>query len=193
MNRPPTGHSRREHKLLRVELARPVDMFEKPPVVLGSVVGGFAPGVESCVDELMAHHDQRPVEIAITVPAAELTPELPAAMQTTLRRWCDERILHNQRERVSLVRSGLRALRVGLPVSLLGLLITAVAAGIGDVDDSLRAVVDIIGWTLAWVGLWYPFDKMLFYPYDVVRENRALTSLREANLRFEALEVDAPV
>jgi len=41
-------------------------------------------------------------------------------------------------------------------------------------------VIDIVGWVLAWLGLWYPFDKIIFYPSDYVRENRALEELRDA-------------
>jgi hypothetical protein len=68
-----------------------------------------------------------------------------------------------------------RALRVGLPITLLGLAITAIAFHTGDSDDPQTAVVDIIGWVLAWLGLWYPFDKLIFYASDYVRENRART------------------
>jgi hypothetical protein len=35
---------------------------------------------------------------------------------------------------------------------------------------------------LAWLGLWYPFDKLLFYPSDYVREIRALNALRDATI-----------
>ncbi|HKA93205.1 MAG TPA: hypothetical protein VKE97_05330 [Acidimicrobiia bacterium] len=56
----------------------------------------------------------------------------------------------------------MRALRIGLPVKLTGLAITAVTCHTGDSDDPQTAVVDILGWVLAWVGLWYPFDKLLF-------------------------------
>ena len=42
--------------------------------------------------------------------------------------------------------------------------------------------MDIVGWVLAWLGLWYPFDKVVFYPTDLIRENRALAVLRKATV-----------
>jgi hypothetical protein len=89
-------------------------------------------------------------------------------------------------------RSGVRALRIGLPVTLFGLAVTAFAFHVGDGDDPQTAVVDIIGWVLAWLGLWYPFDKILFYPSDFVRENRALAVLRDARVTVVA-RTTAPV
>ena len=108
-------------------------------------------------------------------------------MTVTLHRYCDERMRHNASARSATIRSGWRAFRIGLPVTFVGLTITAGATKIGDIDDALRAVVDILGWVLAWVGLWYPFDKILFYPLDIVRENRALATLSQAEVRIVAI------
>jgi len=77
-----------------------------------------------------------------------------------------------------------RALHIGLPVTLIGLAITAVASHTGDSDEPQTAVVHILGWVLAWVGLWYPFDKLLFYPSDFVREMRAFEMLRGATIKI---------
>ena len=105
----------------------------------------------------------------------------------SLRHFCAERMQLNTVARSSMVRSGLRAFRIGLPVTLVGLAITAGATKIGDIDDALRAVIDILGWVLAWVGLWYPFDKMLFYPLDGMHENRALAALHDAEVTVVAI------
>ncbi len=103
-----------------------------------------------------------------------------------MRRFCDERSYVNDCNRRATQRSGLRALRIGLPVTLLGLAITAIAFHTGDSDDPQTAVVDILGWVLAWLGLWYPFDKLIFYASDYVHENRALEELRDARITVVA-------
>jgi hypothetical protein len=84
-------------------------------------------------------------------------------------------------------------LRIGLPVTLIGLAITAIAYHTGDSDDPQTAVVDILGWVLAWVGLWYPFDKLIFYPSDFVREMRAFEVLRDAKIKVFAREAGVTV
>ncbi|HEV8207245.1 MAG TPA: hypothetical protein VGR04_11220, partial [Acidimicrobiia bacterium] len=73
---------------------------------------------------------------------------------------------------------------------LLGLAITAIAFHTGDSDDPQTAVVDILGWVLAWLGLWYPFDKLIFYAGDYVRENRALETLRDAQITVVPRPID---
>ncbi len=181
----PTSYAER---VLHVELARPVDMFETPAVTLGSTVGGFTPGIERCRTELAGHSDRRPLRLEIAVPPEALEPGLAEKMAVSLRHFCTEQMRLNSGGRSSTIRSGLRAFRIGLPVTLVGLAITAGATKIGDIDDALRAVIDIIGWTLAWVGLWYPFDKILFYPLDYLRENRALAALRDAEVTVVAID-----
>jgi hypothetical protein len=176
-----------EPQLVRVELARPADLFETPAVEIGSTVGGFTPGIDRCLAALTSHPEHRPVRLEVALPADQVTAGLPGRMAVTLRRFCAERIEQNRLTRTATVRGGVRAFGIGLPVTFVGLAITAGATKIGDVDDALRAVIDIVGWVLAWVGLWYPFDKMLFYPLDGQRENRALARLRDAEVTIVAL------
>lgn len=172
---------------MHVELARAIDMFETPAVQLGSTVGGFTPGVERCISELLGQPDRSVTDLEIALPADEIEDSLGDRMAVTLRRYCDERIRRNSSERAATIRGGFRSFLIGGPVTLIGLTITVVATKIGDIDDALRAVVDILGWVLAWVGLWYPFDQILFTPLDGARENRVLTVLRDAEIRIVPL------
>ena len=176
----PTAHD--ERHVLRVVLAHAVDMFGTPTVELGSTVGGFTPGIDQCIADLEGHPEEKGLRLEVALPPDEITAGLAEKMTVTLRRFCSERAAYNASARSATIRSGLRAFRVGLPVTIVGLAITAGATKIGDIDDALRAMVDILGWVLAWVGLWYPFDKILFYPLDHLRENRALATLGRAEV-----------
>ena len=167
---------------IQLDLARAVDMFERPQVELGSSHGTFQPGIELCIAELESRPTGRPVHLELTLPQSEISEGLEERLVVTMRRYCDERSYVNDCNRRSTQRSGVRALRIGLPVTLLGLTITAIAFHLGDSDDPQTAVVDIHGWVLAWLGLWYPFDKLIFYASDFVRENRALEELRDAHI-----------
>jgi hypothetical protein len=142
--------------VIALDLDRAVDMFEPPTVHLGSGHGTFQPGIDLCVAELEGQPTGRPVQIELMLPESEISDDLEERLAVTMRRYCDERSYKNTCHRRSTQRSGVRALRVGLPITLLGLAITAVAFHIGDSDDPQTAVVDIIGWVLAWLGLWYP-------------------------------------
>jgi hypothetical protein len=180
-------------EVIRLDLDRAIDMFETPAVDLGSEHGSFVPGIDLCAAEVQAHNMRQLVRVEITLPESEITPGLEGRLATTLRRYCDERAHTDDLKRRSFQRTGLRALRIGLPVTLIGLAITAVAYHTGDSDDPQTAVVDILGWVLAWVGLWYPFDKLLFYPSDFVREMRAFQVLRDAKITVVAREAGVTV
>jgi hypothetical protein len=185
-----TSTANADRHVLRVELAHPIDMFETPTLELGSTIGGFTPGVDRCVADLAAHPEEKGVLLEVAVPPDEITADLAERMTISLGRYCSERAGYNANARAATIRSGLRAFRIGLPVTIVGLVITAGATKIGDIDDAVRAVVDILGWVLAWVGLWYPFDKILFYPLDNLRENRALATLGRAEVRIVPLTED---
>ena len=172
--------------VIQLDLARAVDMFERPQVELGSSHGTFQPGIDLCIAELESRPTGRPVHLELALPLSEINDGLEERLAATLRQYCDERSYVNECNRRATQRSGVRALRIGLPVTLLGLVITAIAFHTGDSDDPQTAVVDILGWVLAWLGLWYPFDKLIFYASDFVRENRALKALREAEITIVA-------
>jgi hypothetical protein len=187
------GESGRDQvDVIRLDLARAVDMFERPQVELGSSHGTFQPGIERCIAELESRPTGRMVHLELTLPQSEISDGLEERLAVTMRRYCDERSYVNDCDRRATQRSGVRALRIGLPVTLLGLAITAIAFHIGDSDDPQTAVVDILGWVLAWLGLWYPFDKLIFYASDFVRENRALEVLRDARITVVARPTDQP-
>jgi hypothetical protein len=140
--------------VIGLDLARAVDLFEKPQVELGSRHGTFQPGIERCITELQSRPTGRPLRLVLTLPQSEISDGLEERLAVTLRGYCDEWSYVNECSRRSTQRSGLRALRVGLPVTLLGLAITAIVFHTGDSDDPQTAVVDILGWVLAWLGLW---------------------------------------
>lgn len=77
--------------IIRLELARPTDMFETPSVELGSEFGSSIAGVERAVAELTADRVKAPVQLEIVLPASEITPDVGEKLSVSLRRYCDER------------------------------------------------------------------------------------------------------
>jgi hypothetical protein len=75
------------------------------------------------------------------------------------------------------------ALRVGLPIAVFGLIVTAFSAHIESDTDPLKLVTDHLGWVLAWLGLWFPLDSFVFFPLTYSRENRVLRLLRDAEIQ----------
>jgi hypothetical protein len=46
---------------------------------------------------------------------------------------------------------------------------------------------NLAGWVLAWVGLWYPLDTILFSSVLPKRENAVLARLQEAEVAISPL------
>ena len=166
--------------IIRLELARATDLFETPTIELGSSFGSTVPGVDRALGELTADRVKAPVRLEVALPSSEVTPDLGEQLGVSLRHYCAHRRHENENEVRAMKRTGWRALRIGFPITLLGLVIVGIAGHMGHTDDPIRDVVEITGWVFAWLGLWYPFDKVLFYPLDLVRQNRALVQLQDA-------------
>jgi hypothetical protein len=171
--------------VIRLELARAIDMFEPPEIVLGAQHGSSIPGIDRCLAELTATKADRPVQLDLVLPEADVAADVGPKITTSLRCWCEEHRHYNEALVRAMKHNGWQALRIGLPITVLGLIIVAIGGNASDNDQVLN-VVDILGWVLAWLGLWYPFDKVIFYPRDLIRENRALVALRDATVTVTA-------
>jgi hypothetical protein len=116
----------------------------------------------------------------VTLPPATAGPD-PAAtaahLQAVLRRWCIRRNERNEREGAVLWRQGLDSLRPGIPLFLVGLLLST-----GFLEPDVPEVwQDLLGngvfLVIAWVGLWYPLDLFFFARLPLRREHRVLDAL----------------
>jgi hypothetical protein len=182
--RKPPGRSPagRERQAIELRLMRAHDMFEMPQTDLFSEYRNFLTGIDFCVSELRGRRSRRPVRLDIHLPPAEIDDGVAERLARTLRRYCDHRIRYNRRETRALRVGGVSALRIGIPVSALGLLLTVVATTIHPVGGAANLVTDHIGWVLAWIGLWFPLDEFLFYPLVYGGETRVLRLLADAEV-----------
>ena len=77
--------------VIRLDLVRAVDLFEKPQVELGASHGTFQPGIERCIAELESRPTGRMVHLELTLPQSEMTDDVEERLAVTMRRYCDER------------------------------------------------------------------------------------------------------
>ena len=166
-------------------------MFVLPDADLFSQYRNFLTGIDFAISTLRSRRSRRPVRLEITLPPDQIEDGQPERVMRTLERYCDHRIRYNQRERRAVRFDGVSALRVGLPIAAVGLVIMAWAAQIEPIDGIKRLLTDHFGFVLAWLGLWYPLDQFFFYPLTYGRENRVLTLLRHAEVTVEAHHVSS--
>jgi len=169
--------------VIEIRLHSAAEMFELAPTDLFTEYRNYLTGVEMCLSELRSRPSRRPAKVVVTLPAAEFDEHTERRLARTLQAFCDQRLAYNQRERRAVRFDGVSALRVGLPITVVGLVLTAYAAHAHDPSNGIaQNVTDHVGWVLAWVGLWYPLDVFFFYPLQYQRENRALHILRVAEV-----------
>ena len=136
----------------------------------------YATGIDYAISELRRWpYSRRPVRLEISVPAAELTAGGDQAVARAVRSYCEVRIRYNHSERRGALGDGVASLRVGVPVAAIGITLATISPS-GIVGTVLGAV-------LTWVGLWYPLDQLLFYPWERTRENRSLRLLADAQVQ----------
>ena len=161
------------------------DMFELPQTDLFSEYRNFLTGVDFCISELRARRSWRPVRLVVRLPPEQIDDEVEDRLSRTLRRYCEHRIGYNAREGRATRVAGVSALRIGLPVTAVGLAMTAAASAIRPSGGPVHLVTDHLGWVLAWIGLWFPLDEFLFYPLSYRRESRVLRLLADAEVTVE--------
>jgi hypothetical protein len=158
------------------------EMFEMPQSDLFSEYRNFLTGVDYCISALRSRRDRSPVRLELSLPSSEVDAGVADRISRTLRRYCDHRIDYNVREGRASRFDGAAALWVGLPIAALGMVVVILGAKVANPDGSGGLVLNTGGWILAWIGLWFPLDSILFTPLGYGRENRVLRMLRDADV-----------
>ena len=172
--------SRKRNQVITLRLNKAEEMFALAQTDLFSEYRNYLTGVEYCISLLRSQRMGRPVLLRLSLPATALDDALGDRLRTALRRYCDQRISYNERERRAVRLGGVRSLWVGVPIVVIGYLLVIFENRL--VGHSGNIVLDTTGWVLVWVGIWFPLDTFFFSPLGYGRENRALKHLRGAEI-----------
>ena len=170
---------------ISLSLANPEEMFVLAPADLFAETRNFMTGLEYCISVLRSGRAKGPVQIEVALPEDRISEGIEQRVRRTLTRYCDHRILYNQRERRAVRLDGLVSLWVGLPIVVLGFVLVILKGSIVGPTGNANLILDSGGWVLVWVGLWFPLDTLLFTPLSYGRENRVLKRLRTAAVVVE--------
>jgi hypothetical protein len=171
-----------EKRVVVLQLNHASEMFEMPQSDLFSEYRNFLTGIDYCISVLRSHRTRSPVRIEVSLPDAEVDDGVAERISRTMRRYCDHRITYNSRERRAMRFDGAASLWIGLPIAAVGFFIVILDAKVINTTQDAGLVLDTGGWVLAWVGLWFPLDTILFSPLGYGRENQVLRLLREAEV-----------
>src|ERR1700691_658498 len=154
--------NRDRSQVIELRLNRAEEMFALAQTDLFSEYRNFLTGVEYCISLLRSQPIRRPVRLELSLPSAEFDNALGGRLAVALRRYCNQRISYNERERSATRLGGLRSLWIGLPIVVIGYLLVIFEHRL--VGQSGNIILDTTGWVLVWVGIWFPLDTVLFTP-----------------------------
>jgi hypothetical protein len=167
-------------QVIELRLNRAEDMFALAQTDLFSEYRNYLTGVEYCISLLRSQRLRSPVRLQLALPPAEVSDGMADRFSVALRRYCNQRIKYNERERRAVRLGGVRSLVVGVPIVVLGYLLVIYEGRL--VGPTGNIVWDTTGWVFVWLGIWFPLDTFFFSPLGYGRENRALRYLRDAEI-----------
>jgi hypothetical protein len=175
-------------QVIQLRLTHANEMFELPQTDLFSEYRNFLTGIDFCLSEMRGRWSFRPVRLEISLPPEEVHDGLAERIKRTLERYCEHRIRYNRRESSSQRFGGVSALRIGVPICLVGLFLTLASSQLLPSGSIRDVLAEQFGWVLVWIGLWFPLDQMIFYPLSYGREVRVLRMLAQAEIVVTAHE-----
>jgi hypothetical protein len=166
--------------VITLRLNKAEEMFALAQTDLFSEYRNYLTGVEYLISVLRSQRVPGAVRLELALPAEEHHDALAGRLEVALRRYCDQRISYNVRERRAVRWGGLRSLWVGIPIVVIGYLLVIFEDRL--VGRNGNIILDTTGWVLVWVGIWFPLDTVFFSPLGYGREIRALEHLRDAEI-----------
>ncbi len=153
-----------------LELKELRDLFREPDPDPFLGEGQDESGIDQLLDILKTSDDWRRSEIrlALTLPPAEITPDVEPKIRRALARYCDVQIQSNRRKLNQIRAAGRRSLRVGGLFLMICLGLAALAEGVFREGGLVETLVVEGLFIAGWVGLWQPVDLLLYawWPYS---------------------------
>lgn len=165
---------------LVVRLRHPGEMFSLADADFFRPDARLQPGVDEALAELRATRRRRTFRLTVELPADQATTPVACQLPAAVRRYCELKLHENRLHRRTIRRDGFAALGIGAVLFVVGLYYSVTFAGHRNPTILRELLGDGVFLVVAWVGLWYPLDTLLFAGQPLARERRALRALAEA-------------
>lgn len=164
-----------------VRLDSPAAMFA-PSQDLLSPDARLQPGIDDLLLQLRARRLGRIRSVTVLLPASEIHDVTNGRLAAAVRRYCELRLRENELSRRVVRRDGWAAFGIGLLLFAIGLWLSSVFLARGIPEPVRELLGNGVFLVIAWVGLWYPLDSLVFTGQPLKREQRALVTLSRARL-----------
>ena len=183
----PRGRS--DHVTLR--LARLEDLFHQPQPQLFASSGRLISGIEELVLALEGRRLPRRVSTTIVLEG-EAPPAEEAKVASLLRRYCEVRLRELELRIRSQRRELNRALLIGLLLFVVGIALNGEFTSQGWPGEIRSILGEGVFLVVAWVGLWYPLDALIFSRRPLLLERDVLRRLMESQVTLERAREAVP-
>ena len=141
---------------------------------------GDVSGVEHAINVFYAKPKYTSMELQISLPASEITPDVADRMSTAITRWCRARLVDVDEEIHASRWRGRRAL-------VFAFLALFFFTGLSKIlDDHSNVLLQILseGFNIAgWVALWVPVEILMFDVWRHRLDRKAYVLLSEAEVQ----------
>ncbi len=147
--------------------------------------GDRAPRVEAALDEAYAvvRHSDRRAGVRLRIEAPEHDDSVdPDRVGSAVATYCALRAAAVDREHRAATRDGRSALLVGLIILAVGLLVSQAIHRTSLPEELTTVLADGLFLVVAWVGLWYPIDTLLYTRREIRHRAEAWHRLGAADL-----------
>ncbi len=120
--------------------------------------------------------------MTVRLPPEQIEAGTEDRLRTGLRRYCELRLSENERTRSVVRHDGVASLGIGAALFAVGVILSA-EFSTHHLPESVRLWLGSgVFLVVAWVGLWYPLDSLVFTGHPLARDRRALQALAEAGV-----------
>ena len=168
--------------MVDLELENPDELFA--PRVVNPLIEdyprrGDVSGVEHAINAFYAKPKYGSMELRISLPPSEITPEVADTMSTGIARWCRARLIDVDEEIDASKWRGRRA----LVFAFLALFFFTGLSKILDDHDNILLQILSEGFNIAgWVALWVPVEILMFNVWQHRLDRKAYVLLSESSV-----------
>lgn len=122
------------------------------------------------------------IRLNIFLPQGQIEHDLQRKTADALSRYCDFKVLENQRQLEIGRAEGRRAMMIGLVFSTICLLMIFFIHLWGPISEALRVVFSGFFTILIWMAIWNPAEVFLYGIQPYKREIKAYNALKNAEI-----------
>ncbi len=122
------------------------------------------------------------IRLNIFLPKDQIEPDLRRKTEDALIKYCDFKVLENQRQLEIGRAEGWRAVMIGMIFSFICLLMIIAVQLIGPISEPLLVVFVGFFTILIWMAIWNPFEVFLYGLQPYRREIMAYEALKSAEV-----------